>query len=133
MQSFPGSDEPALDASSLPDVDDVRAAISGPAISDASLREMLSRLAVQLQVDDRDLRSFARDGEADADRPALVARLVLELADAVAHRVRLCNRGAHARASVVVVEESRGERCPALGGSCWRDQQPSDDENMRKP
>ena len=63
MQSFPGSDESALDASSLPDVDDVRAAISGTAIPDASLREMLSRLAVQLQVDDRDLDAFARDGD----------------------------------------------------------------------
>ena len=87
MQSFSDSDESALDASSLPDVSDVRAAISGTAISDPSLREMLARLAVQLQIDNRDLDAFARDGDGEPDRSVLVARLVFELADVSPRRV----------------------------------------------
>ena len=87
MQSFSDSDESAIDASSLPAVEHVRAAISGTAMSDPSLREMLERLAVQLQLDDRDVNSFVRDGDDVPDRPALVARLVFELLDSSPRRV----------------------------------------------
>ena len=52
MQSFSGSADLPLDAASLPGADDVRAALSaGAGIPDSSLREMLERLAAQLQLD----------------------------------------------------------------------------------